>query len=313
MFFSKIWFLVVAAAATVAFGGALVLPKPFQREITKAKAIGLDRTQHNAELLLQRGARDWLDAAASMARDRKLVEVLEQASDRRGEMANHKARATERLLALTGSLPSNRRPELLIVVEGRGKQIARIGPGDNRFKAGEDGISGYPLVESALRGYSCDDTWNIDGKLYLMVGSPVISRARARYVGAIIIGREINSGYAQRLKSRLGGADLMFFLRGALVANTITSASLSKLPAEYELRRKQIARDGRSTAIPVGSDDDAHNVILAWLPGESSYHDAFYAMVGPPSPAVGLVDMLGMVEKKDLTSGHWLQIGRAHV
>jgi len=310
MFFSKIWFLVVALAAALAFGGALVVPKPGMREINKAKAAGLDRIQHNADLLLRLGAREWLDAATGISQDRKLVEVLEQASDRRGEMDQHKARATDRLLTLTNKLPSDRRPELLIAVDARGKQISRIGPGDVRFKPGVDGIAGYPLVEAVLRGYSRDDTWNIDGKLYLMVGSTVISRGRARYVGGIIIGREINTAYAQRMKGRLGG-DLVFFLRGSMVANTITSAALRVLSRQYEVHRKQIARDGRSTALTIGKDDDSHNVILAPLPGEAGHHDAFYAVIGPPTPPMGLAESLRMVGEQDLAWGHypWLLLG----
>jgi hypothetical protein len=309
MFFSKIWFFVIAVVAMLAFGGALLMPKPALREINKAKAIGLDRTQHNAELLLRLSSRDWIDAVASLARDRKVVDVLEQASDRRGDIVQLKARATDRLLALINKLQSERRPELLIAVDIRGKQIARVGPGDNRFKAGQDGLAGYPLVEAALRGYRRDDTWNIDNKLYMMVASPVISRARARYVGAVLLGRAITTDYAQRMKARLGGANLMFFLRGSVVANTLTSQSLTRLPRQYERRRDQIRKDGRSPAMVVGSGDDAHNVILAPLPGEAGFHDAFYAVIAPPTRAIGMTDMLGMIRGQDVTTGQLLLLG----
>jgi hypothetical protein len=309
MFFSKIWFFVIAVVAMLALGGALLMTKPAHREINKANAIGLDRMQHNAELLLRLSSRDWIDAVASLARDRKVVDVLEQATDRRGDTAQLKARATDRLLALINKLQSERRPELLIAVDIRGKQVARIGPGDTKFKPGRDGVAGYPLVEAALRGYRRDDTWNVDGKLYMMVASPVISRARARYVGAVILGRAITNEYAQRMKARLGGANLMFFLRGSVVSTTLTSASLTRLPRQYERRRQQIQKDGRSPALVVGSGDDAHNVILAALPGEAGHHDAFYAVIAPPTPAFGVTDMVGMIRGQDVTTGQLLLLG----
>jgi len=311
MFFSKIWYIVVAVAAALAFGGALVVPKPAMREISKAAALGLDRTQHNAELLLRLGARDWIDAVAGLSADRKLVEVLELANDRRGDVAQLKARGTERLLTLTGKLPADRRPELMIAVDTKGKQIARVGPGDAKLKAGKDGLIGYPLVQAALRGFRRDDTWNVDGKLYLMFASPVISRARGRYVGAVLLGREINNGYVLRLKARLGGADLVFFLRRSVVATTITSSALTALWRSYEDKREQIAKDGRSAAMNTGEGEDAHNVILAPLPGEASHHDAFYAVVGPPTPMLGPIQTIKMVRGNDVAWGKfpWLMLG----
>lgn len=311
MFFSKIWYIVVAVAAALAFGGALVVPKPAMREISRASALGLDRTQHNAELLLRLGARDWIDAVAGLSGDRKLVEVLELANDHRGDLAQLKARGTERLLTLTGKLPADRRPELMIAVDSKGKQIARVGPGDSKLKAGKDGLIGFPLVEAALRGFRRDDTWNVDGKLYLMFASPVISRARGRYVGAVILGREINNGYVSRLKARLGGADLVFFLRRSVVATTVTSSTLTNLWRGYEDKREQIAKDGRSAAMNVGEGEDAHNVILAPLPGEASHHDAFYAVVGAPTPMLGPIQTIKMARGNDVAWGKfpWLMLG----
>jgi hypothetical protein len=313
MFLSKIWVFLLAIAAALAFGVALVVPRPAAREIAKSYAENLDRGQHNADLMLRLEARDWIDAVAKMAWDTTLVDVLEQASNRKGDFKQHQAKAGGRLLSLVGRLKSEFRPQLQIAVDYRGKQIARLGPGEDKLVPGETGLAGYPLVEAALRGYRSDDTWNVDGKLFLLAASPVISRSKGRYVGAIILGHELNDVFARRLKARLGGTDVAFFLRGKIVASTSEARALDKLPMLFTKRRAQIVRDGRTAALRVGDGPGAHNVILASLPGEAAEHDAFYAAIGSAAPNIGLGEMLSLVRKSDLTWREfpWLLLGGA--
>ena len=141
MFFSKIWFVLLAVVATVAFGMTVVITKPTIRGISKANAVSLDRTQHNVELMMRLEARDWLDAVSGMARDRQLVEVLELATDRKDDPGRLKARARGRLLSLTSGLDPSRRPKLMIVTDAKGKQIGRVGPGEDKYKPGVTGTS----------------------------------------------------------------------------------------------------------------------------------------------------------------------------
>jgi hypothetical protein len=301
MALSKIWVLVLGLALTAALGLALLVPKPAFREVSKAYAENLDRGQHNADLILRLEARDWIDAVAKLAWDGTLVDLLEQASNRRGDLKQHQAKIGGRMLALVGRIKADSRPQLLIAVDARGKQIARVGPGEDRFTPGEDGLAGFPLVEAALRGCRADDSWNLDGKLYLMTASPVISRARGRYVGALLLGQEVNEAFARKLRSRLAGTDLAFFLRGRLLAATLSSSALVQLAKQFQDRKEQIVRDGRSPAIRIGEGSGALNVILAALPGEAGEHDAFYAAIGKPSPSAGLGELIGLVQKTDLS------------
>ena len=308
MFFSKIWFVLLAVLAALACGVALVSSKPAVREVNQAKAESLDRIQHNADLLLRLQARDWIDAAAGMSRDRVLVESLERASDRKGDLKVLNQKVSGRLLSLTSGLKAQRRPELMIVTDARGKQLTRVGEGEERAEAGKVGLAGYPLVEAALRGYRRDDTWNINGKLYLMVGSPVISRGRGRYVGTLLLGRAIDKGFAKRLKGSLGEVDVVFYLRGSIVATTISNSGLTNLPQRYDKQRKQIIKDGRSTAVQINSGKAMQGVIMAPVPGEARAHDAFYAIVGKPDKPLGLALLLDRVQDEDVAWGSfpWL-------
>jgi hypothetical protein len=308
MFFSKIWFVLLAVLAALACGVALVASKPAVREVNQAKAESLDRIQHNADLLLRLQARDWIDAAAGMSRDRVLVESLERASDRKGDLKVLNQKVSGRLLSLTSGLKAQRRPELMIVTDARGKQLTRVGEGEERADAGKVGLAGYPLVEAALRGYRRDDTWNINGKLYLMVGSPVISRGRGRYVGTLLLGRAIDKGFAKRLKGSLGEVDVVFYLRGSIVATTISNSGLTNLPQRFSKQRKQIIKDGRSTPLQINSGKSMQGVIMAPLPGEARAHDAFYAIVGKPDKPLGLALLLDRVQDEDVAWGSfpWL-------
>ena len=71
-------------------------------------------------------------------------------------------------------------------------------------------------------------------------------------IGALLLGRAIDKGFAQRLKDSLGEADVVFYLRSSIVATTVANAALNNLPQRYAKQRKQIDKDGRSTAVQLG-------------------------------------------------------------
>jgi hypothetical protein len=313
MFFSRAWLVLLGLAATAAFGVALLLPKPAAREISRAEAAGLDRAQHNAQMMLRLEARDWIDTAAKMSRDSAIVEALDQATSGIGDPAEHKARVEARLLALVGSLRPEARPELLIAVDGKGKQIARVGSGEGKFTPGKDGLAGYPVVEAALRGLRWDDSWDLDGKLYMVAGSPVISRAKGRYVGGLILGEELDSEFARRFKDHLGSVEVAFYLRGNRVGTTTTAPELAAIPSLYNDRklRAEMEQKGRSSAQLVGQGGASRYVILTAIPGEAGGHDAFFAVAGDPVPTLGLGELLGLAGARDLQPDRfpWLLLG----
>ena len=86
MLFTKTWIVLLSLAVSLALGMALVTPGPATRDLTQKVVENLDRAQHNAEMMLRLEARDWIDTAAKMARDRELVEVLLEASDGTGDI-----------------------------------------------------------------------------------------------------------------------------------------------------------------------------------------------------------------------------------
>lgn len=315
MWFSRVWIVLLAAAASLAFGTALVVPKPAARELADAHAYKLDLVQHSTQLLLRLDARRLIDWVSELTRDSRLIEVLERAGARQKGIKRLNARANSVMLNLLSQIKRDVRPTLFIAVDHRGKQIARIGPGDDKLRPGRDGLAGFPLVESALRGYMRDGSWDLDGRLYLMAAAPVISRSRTRYAGALILGREIDSGYTHQLKSRLVAKDVPFlaqtdlavFMRGKRLAATSSTKQVSKLPLRYSKRRGQILKYGRSGAFSFGKKGNI--VVLAPFKGAAAEHDAFYAIIGPPPAPAGLGTALGKLSSEDVSSGDWLLVG----
>src|SRR5512137_2192524 len=127
MFLSKIWLFLLSVAAALALSIALLVPKPASREVGKAYAENMDRGQHNTDLIIRLEARDWIDAVAKLSWDSTLVNLLEEASNRKGDLKQQQAKLAERLQSLIGRLKAETQPQLLLAVDYRGKQIVRIG------------------------------------------------------------------------------------------------------------------------------------------------------------------------------------------
>ena len=313
MWFTRTWIVLLVLAVATGLVLAFAVPRPIARELDASATRSLDYVQHNTELLLKLEARHWLDTVVLLARDNKVGESLRRSGEQGKDLPLLRSRLEARLKDLVSGLPADERPSLLIGVDLRGKQIARVGPGHDRVRLGVDGLVGYPVVGAALRGYIGDDTWSIDGKLFMVAAAPVITRRPTRYVGALLVGQEINSAFASRLRARLTAKNLhlAFFLRGHMVASTLSSPVLSRLPRRYTRVRSAVAKLGRSQAMNLGEGDSRHLVVMAPFPGEARHHDAFYAVVAePPASVGGLTEVISRVGiGKDLSGFPWLLVG----
>lgn len=321
MWFSRVWVVLLAAVVALAFAVLLVLPRPAARQLFNAHAYKLDLVQHNAHLLLKVEAREAIDRAVALSRDPRLVETLELASTKQRPPDQLQAKALATISELLAPLQPESRPGLIILVDDQGKQVARVGPGAEKIVPGQHGIAGYPLVEAALRGLLRDDSWSVEGHLFTMAAAPLIGRAQQRYVGAVLLGQEVDDAFVRRLRQRLvsstvpflAATELAVFLRGRMIASTFSSPELSRLPLQFSQRRDQMLRDERSPAINIGEGATAHVVVMAPLRGEAAAHDAFYAIVGPPAARADLVPALAELQRSDFELAELLQAGGVFV
>src|SRR4249919_732544 len=137
MFLSKIWFFLVALAATIALTIALVMPRPAQRQHIEDEHNRLALACGVVNVALTDDARNRIELASSFARAQEVVNALESAGN------------ADKL------------------------DEARMKLDENDFG---DYAAGRPLVDDALNGYLRDDIWAQNGTMYFVAAAPAIKR-----------------------------------------------------------------------------------------------------------------------------------------
>jgi len=269
MALSKIWLFLVTVVGAAAVAVLLVAPRPLDDELARETGARLERAQQAASLLFQVNGRRWMDSAAQAASDAVLVESLSEASRGPADLVIVHRTVQDRLKHFGGQLHA----ELALATDVKGRVIARLGPDDGVWK---DGVEGLPLVADALRGIRGDDTWAVDGKVYRVVATPVMTKER--YVGALVVGQELGGQLAQSMKQALG-TDVAILLRGRVVASSAQSPAISQLPVLVEREAEALRSKGHTAALSVDGDAPAL-AALAALPGELGSR-AVIAVVAP--------------------------------
>jgi len=332
LFLSKIWFFVIAVVAAVALSFALIMPRPAQR--VQEQDVDPERVtiaRASVEMLLRENARSWIDLASVFARvpapqgqpALKLDQVLETGSGQEtiAQPTHETARST--LQYIMSQVSGAQKPEFAIALDDTGRVVARVGIDE---KSWGDDISGYFLVRDALRGYLRDDLWFLNGKLYRVAAAPVIARAsyggrddtRAqsdRYVGAIVLGDEVDLPLAKALEERIGrcpvGPDgakhcephVAFFVKDETVAASDTTVFAKDIYEGY-LAAKAAVPAGEDFKPPapfeVHAGGKSYLVAVRQLPGEVGSQDGYYAVFSEKSKGVGFVATLKAAKKEDI-------------
>jgi hypothetical protein len=313
MFLSKIWFFLVALAATIALTVALVMPRPAQREAVANDHSRLAVACGVVEILLSDDARNRVELAGSFSRAPEIAAALEAASnaDRLDESRMKQVRdvGDKVMKGISG-----RKPDFAMLVDRRGRVVARVGLDDSEFG---DYVSGRPLVDDALAGYLRDDLWTQKGTMYFVSASPAIKRdPPVTYVGAVVLGHKITNELAQKLVSSLD-VEVGFYLGNDDVAGSKTMAiDHAKMHAALQTLGGDIATDCQAGhPVEVRASNDDYTALVARLPGEAQHKGAHYAVMIKKSAAVGFAGTLKVVRKSDLAFGNfpWILVGGAFV
>lgn len=306
----KIWIGILSLLVAVAMGITFAMPQPVSREIARTHAKSLERLQLNAELTLRLESRDWIDVSGRISRDNTLIDLFEQAEKKRSEANQLADQISARLFTLIKPLKVEEQPKLLIAVDASGKLLSLVGDEENKYQLGKDGLAGHPLVNAALHGFRADSYINLGGHLFLAAAAPVITNNKPRYLGAIVIGREIDQRTADHYKTMLGEIDTGFFLRGKMIGGTFKSTELAKLPLQYSKMREQIMASGKSDVLLVEEGDKTYQVVLIALPGPAAAHDAFLALISTLPSNATLSSILATMSFSDWKwpSFPWLQV-----
>jgi Double sensory domain of two-component sensor kinase len=219
MLLTRIWFVVLAVAATLGLSTALLARGMFNREEIADVDELLRRDRFAVESLLKLDARARIDALAPIAADGAV---------REGVRAKKDKALKDRLRTMNQQL-EELRADMLIAVDADGSIVAQEGRSPARAGSG---LGKIPLVERALAGFLGDDVWVYDEGVYRMAARPVVDRGV--YVGAVIHGQKLDATLAQRLSERLSGASVGFFWSDRVVAS-FTPSDVKGAPTQTEL------------------------------------------------------------------------------
>jgi hypothetical protein len=307
VFWSKIWFFLVAVVATAAIAVALVMPRPAERAALTGEMQRLARACSVANILLRDNARTRIQLAGEFARadappsspGLRIDEVLYQASAASAISAEANASARKVLQALLDSV-SGARPDFAMLLDRGGRVVARSGLDEKVYG---DSVAGYFLVDDALAGYMRDDLWLMDSKLYRMAASPVVTR-QGEWAGAVVLGQAIDKQFTDDLGGNLSVL-ISFYAAGQPVAASDTAQVHQEILEQHKAIAGASTDPGQDCStrqpVQVSSGGHTYNALLARLPGEAGSRGAFYAVFAEQPAAVGFAGTLSAVRRDDLT------------
>jgi hypothetical protein len=308
VFWSKIWFFLTAVIAAAAITIALMLPRPAERQRLADERQRVVTACDVINILLGTNARSRVDLAGTFARSEIDVSAVLAPATLAGDIsaeANQTARtvATQLLDSTTGD-----KPDFVILVDARGRVVARVGIHDDRYG---DVLAGYFLVDDTLDGYVRDDLWVLDDTLYLVAGAPVFGN---RPAGAVIIGHAMDKELAERLVGQLG-VHLVVYAGQKPVATTnpveihqeavsaYAALSSAETPVQDDCRN--------SKAFDIVTRSETYTALVARLPGEAGQQGAFLSVFVERPATLGLGGTLAAVTRDDIGFGSfpWILLG----
>ena len=315
MFWSKIWFFLVAVVAAVSLTLALLMPRPAERATVSSDKKRLARACSVTEILLRDFARSRIQLASDTARsDAGLDTVLATAS--KGEIVSGESYAAAKKILTELDFGTKRkgdeevpyRPDLVLALDLAGRVVARSGKDEGTYG---DSLAGTFLVDDALSGYQRDDLWIQSGQLFLLAGAPVITK-QLDYAGAVIIGEHVDGEFATELAKRLD-VQLTFYAAGEAVA-TSDPVEIHKEVLSHvgDFKGKQAGTDcGAIDPFSVSSGDKSYWALISRLPGEAGTLGAFYAVYIPQSKEIGFSGTIDAVKKDDMSFSRfpWIKVG----
>ena len=308
MFWSKIWFFVIAIGAALALAIALLLPRPAERAHIATEHQRLSVACGVVNILLRDSARQRVELANAFSRSSQVVSALDEAS---GAASIEKDRA-DKLRDIAASVLKPREgtePDIAMLIDRKGRVVTRYKVDVDEFG---DVAAGRPLIDDALAGYARDDLWVIGNRLYLVAAAPVVRRdAPIAYVGAAVVGYAVTNQFAEKLTSfpTLG---VSFYVAGDAMASsrpvTLDRDALVKSVDALGGELKSDCDSGKPFNMRSGSEE--YTAVVARLPGEAQNQHAFYSIFVERPKALGFGGTLGAVRKNDLGFGSfpWLLV-----
>ena len=298
MFWSRVWFLLVAVAAVAAAAVVIAEPRLSQREVDDQVQARLEAADNAADHLLRLHARKWLDAVTQVSTDAVLVEALDQSTRGQSDPTLLHPTIAERVKYFA----TEWKAPIVIAIDARGRVMARAGEALDEA-AWKDDVSSLPIVVEALRGYRLDDTWELGGVLYRVCATPLI--LSDHYAGALLVGQPMGDELAELLRDTLG-VEVAFIVRGHIAGRSKALPLADELPRLVEQHVAAIGPDRRSEVLPVDRGERRYGVVLAPFGGAASSRGAVYALIGERQGAISVEKVVRALRSIEPT---WRELG----
>ncbi|MGH9369625.1 MAG: protein kinase domain-containing protein, partial [Thermoanaerobaculia bacterium] len=223
-------FLAAAALILIAVGGAIAVSAYRARKVADAKiAADLRKSGPAWESFQQTRYAALQRALAVVANNPGIIALMSTPDSATGLPDANTVRDT-----LTQEQASSAQADFFVALDPQGRGIART---DRPLPYSAD-LSRVPTVAGALEGTQTEGIWLSGGKLYHVVGTPVLEGG-ARVAGVIVAAFQINDDVARSLKT-LTNAEAVFLAEKArsgeapklgLAASTMQEMSASVLEA----------------------------------------------------------------------------------
>ncbi len=316
MFFSKIWFFLLAVGATTALTIALVMPKPAERKEHEDERRRLLDACSVTNILLTENASFRVDLASQSARFSNIPSTLTAASAAKEILGNHNMAARKEGVKLLKSLEEISKPDFIMLLDKRGRVVVRIGINLTQYG---DSMAGYHVIDDALAGYLRDDVWLLERTLYQVAAAPVINRKSpgnhlGDYVGAIVLGHAINKDFATNLAEK-ASFNVAFYVGDRAVANStaiqLHKNIIDKFKEIGDVDRDRVLDCVENEPFEVEAGDTSYAAVVARLPGEAAKSGAFYSVYIERPKVVGFSGTFDAVTKDDLSFGNfpWIPVG----
>ncbi len=306
MFVSRFWTLLLALIAGVLLAVVLLAKDHLNREREENATAILFKELDKTDIALNLHARKRLDVLLAVAVDADIRKILTDVSKDAGKAEKHRQKLLTVLRERNKELKQYA-ADMLIAVDMRGNVVVQVGK--NQRDHGHN-IGGFPVVDSALRGYVRDDTWKIDNEVYMIAARPVINNSR--YVGAVVHAMKVSDKFASEISPRV---QLGFFAGNLVIAvGTPKKAEGTKhaqgayigQPLDTVLADKQFREKGYSEVQKISTTDGDFMAIYSTTRGEAASNDVGFVIVTPidlMANATSFYNQAGTQDIKNLPTG----------
>ncbi|HLK40355.1 MAG TPA: MXAN_5187 family protein [Polyangiaceae bacterium] len=308
MILSRVWYVLLGLAVSVALYVVFVALGQFNRQTTHALKEGLASDSQTVEWALKIDARHRLDALLGGSVDATLQQALVAANGTKdGKLADKtKTDARKALATVNENIPADFRPDAVFAVDREGHVIAQVGYDATTTDDFE--LGGYPAVNDALHGWLRDDVWILGSRMFLTVARPVEYDVTQRPAGAIVGLKEVNRKFADDLSKRTR-TNIEFFASGETFGRGVgvDGFDAEKLDAvATDLKSVDDKTFGDSGRSDVRMISDDLGTLYARLPGDAALLGGGFAVARSRTVLVSPMSFLSTADDKDKANVPWV-------